>query len=358
LHDGRLTDLREFGILHSGQLAGSRMQFDRLKRREFITLFGGAAVAWPLTAHAQQPSPMRRIGVLMPTGEDDAEGRARVAAFLDGLGEVGLTDGRNVKLDFRWGGNDVERLRTLASELVALAPEVLLAGSSPPVVALRRATTTIPIVFVLVSDPVGQGFVESLARPGANVTGFTNFEFSMIGKWVALLKEIAPATKRIGVIFHPETAPYTQRYQRPFEDVARSFATETVIAPVRSEGEIDSTMAALARSEGGVIVMSDPFTAVHRRVIVTLAARYRIPVVYPYRFFTADGGLMSYGADVPDLFRRSASYINRILGGATPRDLPVQQPTKFELVVNLSAAKALGLTVPDTLLARADEVID
>jgi putative tryptophan/tyrosine transport system substrate-binding protein len=252
----------------------------------------------------------------------------------------------------------VEQLRTLAFELVALAPDVLLAGSSPPVVALRRATTTIPIVFVLVSDPVGQGFVESLARPGANVTGFTNFEFSMIGKWVELLKQIAPGTKRIGVIFNPETAPYTQRYRHPFEDAARSFATETVIAPVRSEGEIDSAIAALAQSDGGMIVMSDPFTAVHRKVIVSLATRYRVPVVYPYRFFTAEEGLISYGADVPDLFRRSASYVNRILGGATPRDLPVQQPTKFELVINVGAAKALGLIVPDTVFALANEVIE
>jgi putative ABC transport system substrate-binding protein len=336
---------------------GSGMQFEKLKRRKFITLLGGAAT-WPLTARAQQPGRIRRIGVLMPTGENDAEGRARVAAFLDGLREVGLADGRNVRLDYRWGGNDVERLRALATDLVALTPDVLLAGSSPPVVALRRATTTIPIVFVLVSDPVGQGFVESLAHPGANVTGFTNFEFSMIGKWVELLKEIAPATKRIGVIFNPETAPYTQRYQHFFEDAARSFAIETVIAPVRSEGEIDSAIAALAQSDGGVSVMSDPFTAVHRKVIVSLATRYRVPVVYPYRFFTAEGGLMSYGADVPDLFRRSAAYISRILGGVTPRDLPVQQPTKFELVVNLSTARALGLTVPDTLLARADEVIE
>jgi putative ABC transport system substrate-binding protein len=333
------------------------MHFDPLKRREFMTLVGGVA-AWPLTTRAQQSARMRRVGILMAYPENDAEGRARVATFLDGLREAGLTDGRNIKLDYRWGGNDVERLRALASDLVALAPDVLLAGSSPPVVALRRATTTIPIVFVLVSDPVGQGFVESLARPGANVTGFTNFEFSMIGKWVELLKEIAPATKRIGVIFNPETAPYTQRYQHPFDDAARAFATETVIAPVRNEGEIDSAIAALAQSDGGIIVMSDPFTAVHRKIIVSLATRYRVPVVYPYRFFTAEGGLVSYGADVPDLFRRSASYVNRILGGATPRDLPVQQPTKFELVINLGAAKALGLTVPDTLLARADEVIE
>jgi putative tryptophan/tyrosine transport system substrate-binding protein len=250
----------------------------------------------------------------------------------------------------------VERLRTLASELVALTPDVFLAGSSPPLAALRRATTTIPIVFVLVSDPVGQGFVESLARP--NITGFTNFEFSMIGKWVELLKEIAPRTKRIAVIFNPETAPYTPRYLHPFEDAARSFAAEPATVPVHSDSEIESAIAALAQSEGGIIVMTDPFTAVHRKVIVSLTRRYRVPAVYPYRFFTAEGGLMSYGVDIPDLFRRSASYVDRILSGAKPRDLPVQQPTKFEFVINLQTAQALGIDVPSTLLARADEVID
>jgi putative ABC transport system substrate-binding protein len=327
------------------------------RRREFITLLGGAA-AWPLAARAQQGERIRRVSVLMPTGENDAEGRSRVAAFVEGLREVGLTEGRNVKLDYRWGGTNVEHLRTLASELVALAPDVLVAGSSPPLAALRRATTTIPIVFVLVSDPVGQGFVESLVRPGGNITGFTNFEFSMIGKWVELLKEIAPRTTRIAVLFNPDTAPYTQRYLSPFEDAARSFAAEPVTAPALGESDIESAIAALAQSQGGMIVMTDPFTAVHRKVIVTLAARYRVPVVYPYQFFAAEGGLMSYGAHIPDLFRRSASYVDRILGGAMPRDLPVQQPTRFEFVINLKTAKALGLEVPQTLLARADEVIE
>ena len=329
-----------------------------MKRREFIMLLGGAAAGWPLAARAQQPIRMRRIGVLMPTDENDTEGRARVTAFLDSLREFGLTEGRNVHLEYRWGENDVERLRTLASELVAFAPDVIVAGSSPPVVALQKATTTIPVVFVLVSDPVGQGFVQSLAHPGANITGFTNFEFSMIGKWVELLKEIAPATRRVAVIFNPETAPYTQRYLRPFEDATRSFATEPVATPVRNDSEIESAMASLAGSKGGVIVMTDPFTAVHRKAIVSLAAHYRVPVVYPYRFFTVEGGLMSYGADVADLFRRSASYVDRILNGAKPPDLPVQQPTKFELVVNVNTAKSLGLEVPPTLLTRADEVIE
>jgi putative tryptophan/tyrosine transport system substrate-binding protein len=334
------------------------MQFGRLKRREFITLFGSAATAWPFAVCAQHGERLRRVGLLMPTGEDDAEGRARAAAFVDGLREVGLTEGGNVKLDYRWGGTNVERLLALASELVALTPDVLVAGSSPPLVALRRATITIPIVFVLVSDPVGQGFVESLAHPGANITGFTNFEVSMIGKWVELLKEIAPGSKRIAVIFNPETAPYTRRYLGPFEDAARSFSAEPVIAPVHSETDIESAIAALGQSKGGMVVMTDPFTAINRNVIVSLAARYRIPVVYPYKFFTVEGGLMSYGANIADLLRRSASYVDRILSGVMPRDLPVQQPTKFEFVINRRTAKSLGIDVPPMLLARADEVID
>jgi putative tryptophan/tyrosine transport system substrate-binding protein len=326
-----------------------------MRRREFIAGLG--ALAWPAVTRAQQTERVRRIGVLMTTGENDAEGRARVAAFVGGLREVGMDEGRNVRLDYRWGGTEAERLRTLASELVTFRPDVLFAGSSPSLAALRRTTTTIPIVFASVSDPVGQGFVESLAHPGANITGFTNFEFSIIGKWVELLKQIAPMTKRFGVIFNPDTAPYALRYLHAFEDAARSFAAEPVTAPVRSDGEIEGAIAALAQSEGGLIVMTDTFTTARRKVIISLTSRYRVPALYPGRFFTAEGGLMSYGTDVPDLFRRSASYVNRILNGAKPRDLPVQQPTKFELVINQKTAKALGLTIPETLLATADEVI-
>ena len=329
-----------------------------LRRRDLIALLGGVAATWPLAAAAQQPEQVRRIGVLMPTAENDAEGGARVAAFVDGLREVGLNEGRDLRLDYRWGGTEVERLRTLASELVALTPDVLLAGSSAPLAALRRATTAIPIVFVLVSDPVGQGFVESLAHPGANITGFANLEFSMIGKWAQLLKEIAPLTKRIAVIFNPDTAPSTQRYLPAFEDAARSLAAESVTAPVRSDTGIEGAVAALAQSEGGLIVMTDPFTAVHRKAIVSLTTRYRVPAVYPYRLFTAEGGLISYGADILDLFRRFAFYVDRVLKGAKPRDLPVQLPTKFDLVINLRTAKALGLTVPQSLLQLADEVIE
>jgi len=329
-----------------------------VKRRDFIALIGGAA-AWPLAARAQQGEHMRRIGVLMPTTVDDSEGRARVGAFVKDLRDVGLTEGRNVKLDYRWAGSDVERLRAFASELVALAPDVLLAGSSPSLAALHWATATIPIVFVLVSDPVGQGFVQSLARPGGNITGFSNFEFSTIGKWVDLLNGIAPGIRRIALIFNPDTAPYTQHYLPPFDDAAKSFAAEPISAPVHSEAEIESIASALAeRGRGGIIVMSDPFTLTHRKVIISLAARYRLPTVYPFRYFVADGGLLSYGVDTPDLFRRSASYVERILRGANPADLPVQQPTKFELAINLKTAKALELSISDKLLALADEVIE
>jgi putative ABC transport system substrate-binding protein len=264
-----------------------------------------------------------------------------------------------VKLDYRWAGSDVERLRTFASELVALAPDVLLAGSSPSLAALHRATATVPIVFVLVSDPVGQGFVQSLAHPGGNITGFSNFEFSTIGKWVDLLNGIVPGIRRIALIFNPDTAPYTQHYLRPFDDAAKSFAAEPITAPVRSEADIESATSALfGKGGGGIIVMSDPFTLTHRKVIISLAARYRLPAVYPFRYFVSDSGLLSYGVDTPDLFRRSASYVDRILKGANPADLPVQQPTKFELAINLKTAKELGVTISDKLLALVDEVIE
>jgi putative ABC transport system substrate-binding protein len=325
-----------------------------MRRREFIAAIGGLA-AWPAAVRAQQRA-LPVVGVLMGQDENRTV-KSVLTAFARVLADLGWTDGRNVRLDYRWGGTEVESLRTLASELVAFAPNVLLAGSSSPLAALAQATTTIPIVFVLVSDPVDQGFVESLAHPGANITGFTNFEFSMIGKWAELLRQIAPTTKRVAVIFNPETAPYAVRYLPAFEDAARSFAAEPVSTPVRSDTELESAIAALAQSAGGVIVMTDTFTTGHRGAIISLASKYRVPAVYPYRFFTAEGGLMSYGADVPDLFSRSASYVDRILRGAKPRDLPVQQPTKFELVINLNAAKALGLTIPETLLATADEVI-
>jgi putative ABC transport system substrate-binding protein len=329
-------------------------------RREFVALIGGVATAaWPLAARAQQAERMRRVGVLKSTTEDDSEGRARDAAFLKGLRDVGLTEGRNVKLDYRWAGSDVKRLRVFASELVALAPDELLAGSSPSLAALHRATATVPIVFVLVSDPVGQGFVQSLAHPGSNITGFSNFEFSTIGKWVDLLNGIAPDVKHTALIFNPDTAPYARHYLPAFEDGAKSFAAEPISAPVHSETELESATGALAeRGGGGIIVMPDPFTLTHRGAIISLAARYRLPAVYPFRYFASDGGLISYGPDFIDQYRRAAGYVDRILKGEKPADLPVQAPTKYELVINLRTAKALGLEIPPTLLALADEVIE
>jgi putative tryptophan/tyrosine transport system substrate-binding protein len=330
-----------------------------MKRREFLAALGGAAVAWPLAARAQQGEQMRRIGVLMATTEIDPEGQARIAAFTKGLRDVGLIDGRNLRIDYRWAGDEVERIRAFATELVTEAPDVLLAGSTPTLAALRQATRTIPIVFVLVSDPVGQGFVESLAQPGGNITGFTNFEFSMVSKWVEMLKQIAPSVQRIAMIFNPTTAPYAQYYLHPFEAAGQSFTVAAITTPVQSDAEIEIAMTALGSAPGvGIIVMPDSFTLAHRDVITSFAARYRLPAIYPFRYFAATGGLLSYGSDTLDLFQRSASYVDRILHGAQPRELPVQQPTKFELVINLKTAKALGLTVPPNLLALADEVIE
>jgi len=331
----------------------------KIGRRQLISALGGASLIWPLTARAQQDDRVRRIGVLMSLAENDPEGQARFTALSKGLRDVGLIDGRNVRIDYRWAAADSERMRELATELVSKTPDVLLAGDTPTLTALQQATRTIPIVFVLVSDPVGQGFVESLAHPGANITGFTNFEFSMVSKWVGTLKEIAPSVKRAAMIFNPQTAPYAQYYLQPFAAAAQSFAVEAITNPVRSEAEIESAMAALwSTPGGGIIVMPDAFMGTHRDVIISLAARYRLPTIYPLRFFTDSGGLLSYGTDTLDLFRRSASYVDLILKGAKPSDLPVQQPIKFELIINLKTAKALGLTVPQTLLALADDVIE
>jgi putative tryptophan/tyrosine transport system substrate-binding protein len=330
----------------------------KLPRREFVALVGGAAVGWPLAARAQQGA-LRQIGVLMATTEIDPEGQARIAAFTKGLRDVGLIDGRNLRIDYRWAGNDLERIRAFATELVTNTPDVVLAGSTPTLAALRQATRTIPIVFVLVSDPVGQGFVESLAHPGANITGFTNFEFSMVSKWVEMLRETAPNVQRIAMIFNPETAPYAQYYLQPFEAAAQSFAVAAITSPVRSDAEIESAMTALGRAPGGgIIVMPDSFTLIHRDVIISLAERYRLPAIYPFRYFATTGGLLSYGSDTLDLFRRSAAYVDRILKGDRPGDLPVQQPTKFELVINVKTARALGIEVPSSLLSIADEVIE
>jgi len=328
-----------------------------MNRRQMIAALGGAA-AWPLAAHAQQAERMRRIGVLLPATADDPEFQARVAAFVQGLQQLGWTEGRNVRIDIRWGAGDAERIRRYAAELVALAPDVILAAGGATVGPLFQATRTVPIVFTLTPDPVGAGFVDSLARPGGNVTGFTNFEFGIGVKWLELLKEIAPRVTRAAVLRDP-TIPAGIGEFGAIQAVAPSVGIELRPIDVREAGEIERAVTAFARSSNnGLIVSSNALASVHRNLIVTLAARHRLPAVYPFRFFVTIGGLASYGPDTIDPHHRAAGYIDRILKGENPAELPVQAPTKYELVMNLKTAKALGLDVPPTLLARADEVIE
>jgi putative ABC transport system substrate-binding protein len=326
-------------------------------RREFITLLGGAA-AWPLAARAQQS--VRRIGALIGGAETDPESRGRATALREGLAKYGWSEGRNLQIDYRWAGADPDRIRILATELVATKPEVIFAHTTPATTGLLQATRSIPIVFASVSDPVGDGIVASFARPGGNVTGFTNVEASIGGKWLEILKEIAPAVTRVGFLFSPTMAPGGGSYfLRPFETAAPSFNVQPIEAPVQDVADIERVLASLAvGATGGLIVNSDVFTTRYRADIIDAAARHRVPAIYPFSYFAADGGLIAYGTDIRDLWRRSAEYIDRILRGEKPSDLPVQAPTKFELVVNLKTAKALSLEVPPTLLARADEVIE
>jgi ABC-type uncharacterized transport system substrate-binding protein len=334
------------------------MQFDQLRRREFITLLGGAAAAWPLAARAQQADRVRRIGALMSVAADDPEGPLRVAAFAQGLQQLGWSVGRNVRIDYRWGAGDGDRIRSHAAELVALAPDVILATGSATLGPLLQATRAVPIVFVHVPDPVGAGFVDSLARPGGNATGFTLFEYSISGKWLELLKEIAPGVTRAAVIRDPAIASGIGQWGA-IQTAAPSVGVEVSPVNVRDAGEIERAVAAFARaSNGGLIVTGSALAQVHRDLIVRLAARHKLPAVYFERFFVTSGGLVSYGPDIVDQFRRAAGYVDRILKGEKPADLPVQAPTKYELVINLKTARALGLEVPATLLARADEVIE
>jgi putative ABC transport system substrate-binding protein len=330
-----------------------------MRRREFITLLGGAA-AWPIVARAQQqPSHMPHVGVLMSDAESDPEGQAHAKAIRDALQELGWEDGRNLKIEYRWAAGDPGRVRAFAKELVARQPDVLVGRSTPVVKALMNETRTTPIVFTTVSDPIGAGFVASLAHPGGNITGFGNFESAIVGKWLGLLKEIFPHMTQTAIIFNPDVAPY-EYYLRPFENAARSFAVQPISAPIHADADVEPFMLSLARERnGGVIVLPDAFTtSSHRKIIIETASRHRVPAIYPYRFMTAEGGLMSYGIDVVDLYRRAASYVDRIIRGTKPADLPVQQPTKFELVINLKTAKALDLEVPMPLLIRVDEVIE
>ena len=329
-----------------------------MKRREFITLLGGAAAAWPLAARAQQPDRVRRIGALMGFAADDLEGRTRLTAFVQALQQFGWTDGRNARIDTRWGGLNAGDIRKFATELVELAPDVILTSSSAATAPMLQATRTIPIVFTIVIDPVGAGYVDNLARPGGNVTGFTIYEYSMSGKWLELLKSIAPGLTRAIVLRDPAVASGPGQFAA-IQAVAQSLGVELRPVDVRDAGEIERAIAAFAqRANSGLIVTGSTGAAVHRELIITLAARHRLPAIYNSRFWTAADGLMSYGPDFLDQFRRAAGYVDRILRGEKPSDLPVQAPTKFELVLNLKTAKALGLTVPDKLLATADEVIE
>ena len=329
-----------------------------MRRREFITLVGGAAT-WPLRARAQQAASVRRVGMLMDTTADNAEGQARVAAFRQQLREFGWVEGRNLQIDLRWSGGDVERSRKYADELVGIAPDALFAYANAELRPLSQATRSIPIIFVGASAPVEDGYVASFARPGGNITGFTQYEPSA-GKWLALLKDISPALTRIALLVNPNTAPLHGRfYLRAFEAAAATFSVEPITSFVHNESEIEASLAALGRqSTSGLIVAPEAFTTAKREILVALAARYRLPATYGLRQFPISGGLLSYGPDTVDTVRRAATYIDRILRGENPRDLPVQQPTKFEFVINLKTARALGLTVPDKLLVAADEVIE
>jgi len=328
----------------------------KLKRREFITLLGGVA-AWPLAASAQQPDRVRRIGVLITLAADDPEGQARVAAFRQGLQQLGWTGGHDVQIETRWATSNIEA-RKHAAEVVALAPDLILATGSPTVAALQQATRSVPIVFVNVADPVGAGFVDGLARPGGNITGFALYEYSMSGKFLELLKEIAPRVTRVAVLRDPAIAAGSGQLG-VIQALAPSFGVELTPIGVREPGEIERGISAIAHGpNGGVIVTGSPLAVIHRELIIALAARHRLPAVYFYRFFVREGGLISYGPDSIDPYRRAAGYVDRILKGEKPANLPVQAPTKFELAINLKTAKALGLKIPDRLLALADEVIE
>jgi putative ABC transport system substrate-binding protein len=329
-----------------------------MQRREFITLLGGAAAAWPLVAQAQQADRMRRIGVLMSLAADDRQGQARLAAFEQGLRELGWTDGSNVRIETRWAGGSASDARKYAAELVALAPDVILVSGGSSVATLLQATRTVPVVFTQTPDPVGAGFVDSLARPGGNATGFINFEYGMGAKWLELLKQIAPGVTRVAVMRDALTPQGVGQFAA-VQSVAPSLGLEASPINVCDVGEIERAVAAFARgSNGGLIVTGSGFAIVHRELIVSLAARYKLPAVYPVRFFVTAGGLISYGSDPIDPHRRAAGYVDRILKGEKPADLPVQAPTKYELAINLKAANALGLTIPPSLLATANEVIE
>jgi putative ABC transport system substrate-binding protein len=327
-------------------------------RREFIAGLGGAAAAWPLAARAQQRERMRRIGVLIGLDENDPEPNRRYSAFTQALAALGWTDGRSVRMDLRWGGGDINRIPALAQELAGLQSDIILTGGTPATVALQRETRTIPIVFANVGDPVATGIVPGLNQPGGNITGFATNEASLGGKWLELLSEIAPGLRRVAIMFNPDTAPVLS-FMPSLETAARSLKVAPITAPVRNDAEIETAIIALGREPGGgLVVMPDQWPLVHRAPIILALARNNVPAVYHLSAYARDGGLLSYGVDLVDNWRRAASYVDRILRGAKPGDLPVQFPVKYEMVVNLKTAKALGLAIPPSILVRADEVIE
>jgi len=330
-----------------------------IRRREFMAMLGAAA-AWPLAARAQQGERVRRIGVLMGTDENDPVQKPYILAFTQALAGLGWTDGRNVRIDLRWGRTDINRIRALAQELVGLQPDIIVTSTTSPTAAVQRETRTIPIVFASVPDPVASGIVARLDRPSENVTGFAVLEASLAGKWLELLSEIAPGLKRAAIMFNPDTNPVSKAlYLSSLETAARSLKVEPIISPVHSDVEIETAINALGREPGGgLVVIPSVFVTAHRAPIISVAARNNLPAVYTASNYAREGGLLSYGPDPVDTYRRAATYVDRILRGEKPGDLPVQLPTKFEMVVNLKTAKALGLTVPPSLLARADEVIE
>src|SRR4051794_40284428 len=330
-----------------------------MKRRDFIAMIGGIAVARPVAARAQSTDRIRRIGVLMGYAEGDREGQAFVIAFRDGLRELGWAEGRNVQIDARWGAGRAESTLQHAKELVALKPDLILSHSTVTTAALLKETRTIPVIFANVTDPVGSRFVANFPKPGGNATGFVNMEDSMSGKWLELLKEIAPATRKVAFLFNPTTAPYFDYYLNALKTAAPSFAAVAVAAPANDRSELATVIAAHAGEPGaGMIVMTDNFTTSNRVEITMLAAQHRLPTIYPYRFFVDLGGLLSYGSDIPDNFRRAAGYADRIFRGARPGELPVQAPVKFELVINLRTARALGIEISSQLQQRANELIE
>jgi putative tryptophan/tyrosine transport system substrate-binding protein len=336
-----------------------RRRGEAMRRREFMTLLGGAAAVWPLAARAQQGERVRRIGVLMGF-PNDAQGQARITVIRQELSKLGWAEGRNAHMDIRWAAGDPELTQTYATELVRLEPDVIIANSSLGVNALLRETRTVPVIFMAVPDPIGQGFVESLAHPGSNATGFSLIDFPMVAKWLQILKELSPGISRVAFMFNPSSFPGGEAvYRVPFVAAAPSFGIEPRLALVHTRTDVETTLLAIAREPGGgLIIPPDLFTIAHRELIIGLAARHRLPTIYGLSLFATEGGLISYGPEPIDLHRRAVRYVDRILRGERPADLPVQTPTKFELIINLKTAYALGLTVPPNLLALADEVIE